>query len=301
MNKFFHDIKESFQSGNFLTKLIYINAGVFVIASVALVLCDWFDVSTYWIQYVELPAFGLSLLRQPWSLITYMFLHTNFAHVIFNLIALYYFGQLFLQFFSQKQLVAAYIWGGIAGAIGYLGAFTLLPHLAPYKLVSYLLGASASIMAILFAAVAYAPNQTVQVTLIGPVKLKYIGFVFLALDLLGLGAINSGGSISHLGGALMGYIFTICLQKGNDISLPITNLIDWVVDHWPTRSKSKIKVTVNNTQNMSDAQWNQQQKQQAQYRQERIDQILDKIKKTGYQNLSDEEKKSLFDLSKDQK
>jgi hypothetical protein len=230
-----------------------------------------------------------------------MFLHTSFAHAIFNLIALYYFGQLFLQFFSQQQLVAAYIWGGIAGAIGYLGAFTLLPHLAPYKLVSYLLGASASIMAILFAAVAYAPNQTVQVTLIGPVKLKYIGFVFLALDLLGLGAINSGGSISHLGGALMGYIFTIGLQKGNDISLPIINLIDWVVDHWPTRSKSKIKVTVNNTQNMSDAQWNQQQKQQAQYRQERIDQILDKIKKTGYQNLSDEEKKSLFDLSKDQK
>ena len=304
MKSFINNLKESFKAGNFLTKLIYINVGVFMVVNLALYICLWTKTSTHWLQYLELPAFLPSLWKQPWSLLTYMFLHTHFAHLIFNLIALYYFGQLFLHYFSQKQLVAVYIWGGLAGAAAYLAAFMLIPHFSSLRMVSYLLGASASVMAILFAAVAYAPNQTVQVTLIGEVRLKYIGLAFLAIDLLGLGAINSGGSISHLGGALMGYIFALCLQKGNDISLPITRIIDWIVNHWPTgilQPKKHIKVTVNNTANMSDAEWNRQQKQQAQKRQERIDQILEKIKKSGYQNLTDEEKKSLFDLSKTEK
>jgi membrane associated rhomboid family serine protease len=303
MNNIINDIKDSFKAGNFLTKLIYINAGVFALVKIVLLVCNWFSISTFWLQYLEMPAFLPSLLRQPWSIITYMFLHTDFIHVIFNLIALYYFGRLFLQFFSQKQLVAVYIWGGIAGALVYIAGFATISHFAPFKLVSFLLGASASVMAILFAAVGYAPNSQVQVTLIGTVKLKYIGLAFLALDIIGLDGLNSGGSMAHIGGAVMGYLFAVCLQKGTDLSMPITRCIDWIVNNWPQNpfsKKGRFKVTVDNTQRMSDAQWNRKQKEQEKARQERVDLILEKIKKSGYNNLTDEEKKSLFDLSRNE-
>lgn len=301
MNRFWNDIKTSFKEGNFLTKLIYINAGAFAVLKLAIILCKLLGASTYWVQYLEMPAYIPTLLQQPWSLLTYMFLHTHFAHAIFNLIALYYFGQLFLQFYSQKQLVAVYIWGGLAGAAVYLLGFNLFPYFASVKMVSFLLGASASVMAILFAAVGYAPNSEVNVTLIGNVKLKYIGLAFLCIDILGLGAINSGGSMAHIGGAIMGYVFALLLQKGTDLSQPITATIDWCVNHFSRKSsagKKRFKVTVNNTRNMSDAQWNMQRKEREKARQERINEILEKIKKSGYQNLSDEEKKSLFDLTK---
>jgi membrane associated rhomboid family serine protease len=305
MSQFFSDIKESCKRGNFLTRLIYINAGAFFIIKCTLVLFMLFKVSTHWISYLQVPAFIPSLLHQPWSILTYMFLHTQFIHAIFNLIALYYFGRLFLTYYNQKQLVAVYIWGGLAGAALYVIGYNIIPYFVNYQTQSYLLGASASVMAILFATVGYAPNSQVQLALVGNVKLKHIGWVFLALDLIGLGSVNSGGSMAHLGGAFMGLLFGYCYANGKDLSKPITKALDWLANHyhvpsfkgWRT-SKKKIKVTVNNTQNMSDAQWNQQQKEREKLRQERIDQILEKIKKSGYQNLTDEEKKSLFQLSK---
>lgn len=306
MNRFINELKDNFKFGNFLTKLIYINAGIFVAIKLAVLLCTWFKVSTYWVQYLELPAFLPSLMQQPWSIISYMFLHDHFAHFIFNLIALYYLGQLFLQFFHQKQLVAVYLLGGFAGAAVYLMGFNGIPYFTNAKMGSYLLGASASIMAILFAAVGYAPNREVDVTLIGKVKLQYIGYAFLFLDMVGLGKFNSGGSMAHIGGAFMGFLFGYYYAQGKDLSKPITKALDWLANnyHVPSfnnlfkrSSKPKFKVKVNNTRNMSDAEWNMQQKEREKQRQERIDQILDKIKKSGYQNLTEEEKKSLFDLS----
>ena len=305
MTQFFNDIKASFKSGNFLTRLIYINAGVFVIVKLALLLCTFINLPTHWVNYLEMPANMATWITQPWSVITYMFLHCNLMHVIFNLIALYYIGKLFLYFYNQKQLVAVYIWGGLAGAALYVMGYNFLPYFAPYQTNAYLLGASASVMAILFAMVGYRPNNMVQLALVGNVKLKYVGWAFLALDLIGLGSINSGGSMAHLGGAFMGILFGYSYANGKDLSKPITKALDWLANHyhvpsfkgWGT-SKKKIKVTVNNTQNMSDAQWNKQQNEREKLRQERIDQILEKIKKSGYQNLTDEEKKSLFDLSK---
>lgn len=302
MNRIINEIKDSFKAGNFLTKLIYINAGVFVVVKLALLICNLTGVSTSWLLLFELPAHASLLRFQPWTVITYMFLHVNFLHLLFNLIALYYFGQLFLQFFSQKQLVAVYIWGGLAGALAYIASFMVFRTSVIDSWVSYLLGASASVMAILFAAVGHAPHYKVRLALIGEVKLLYIGIFFLAIDLLGINSITTGTVAAHVGGAVMGYLFAYFLQKGTDLSLPITRCIDWVVNHWPQNlftGKKRMKVTVNHTANMSDAQWNKQQKEQAIKRQERIDQILDKIKTSGYQNLTDEEKKSLFDLSKD--
>lgn len=299
MNRFINDIKESFKEGNFLTRLIYINAGIFVIIKLVLLFFTLFNLPVDWVNYLKMPASLPQLLLQPWTLLTYMFLHTHFVHAIFNLIALYYLGKLFLNYFNQKQLVAVYIWGGLAGACIYLIGYNLFPYYEWHKSAAYLLGASASVMAILFATVGYAPNNQVRIALVGDVKLKYIGLVFLAIDLLGLGSINSGGSMAHLGGAFMGILFGYSYTQGKDLSRPITAIIDYIVNNWPDKQpKKKFKVKVNNTQHMSDAEWNKQQKENEKHRQERIDQILEKIKKSGYQNLTDEEKKSLFDLSK---
>lgn len=299
MNRFFNDIKESFKEGNFLTRLIYINIGLFVVLKLTLLVFTYMDMPTDWLDWAKVPASLPKLVDQLWSLLTYMFLHTDFIHAIFNLIALYYLGRLFLFYYNQKQLVAVYLWGGLAGAFFYLAGFNLIPYFKSYIETNYLLGASASIMAILFAAVGYAPNNPVRLALIGEVKLKYLGFIFLAIDILGLNSLNPGGALSHLGGACMGFLFGACYQNGHDLSKPITAIIDWIVNNWPTNKKhKKFKVKVNDSRNMSDAQWNRQQKEREKIRQERIDQILEKIKKSGYQNLTAEEKKSLFDLSK---
>ncbi len=299
MNRFFNDIKQSFKEGNFLTRLLYINIGLFVILKLSLLVCTYTGTSIHWVDKIKVPASLPVLATQPWSVLTYMFIHTDFIHAIFNLIALYYMGRLFLFYFNQKQLVAVYIWGGLAGAFFYLIGINFFSFLETYKHANYLLGASASVMAILFAAVGYAPNNQVRLALVGDVKLKYLGLVFLAIDLVGLNSTNPGGALSHLGGAFMGYIFGASYLNGNDLSKPITAIIDWVVNNFSgNQPKRRFKVKVNQTQNMSDAQWNKQQKEREQLRQERIDQILEKIKKSGYQNLSDEEKKSLFDLSK---
>lgn len=299
MNRFFNDIKESFKTGNFLTRLLYINAGIFIIVQLALLILQFLNGPTAWVGYLEMPAFVPRILEQPWSIITYMFLHTSFVHAIFNLIALYYLGKLFLMYYNQKQLVAVYIWGGLAGALVYVMGFNLLPYFEPHKLNNYLLGASASVMAILFAVVGYAPNNLIRLALIGQVQLKYVGLGFLAIDLLGLGSVNPGGSMAHIGGAMMGFLFGYAYSRGTDLSKPITSIIDWLVNHCHvSQPRKKFKVKVNQTQNMSDAQWNRQQKEREKERQERIDLILEKIKKSGYQNLTDEEKKSLFDLSK---
>ncbi len=301
MKQFIEHIKSSFRAGDFLTRLIYINAGVFVVVKLSILIGSFFGIDDFWVQYLQMPAWLPSLMRQPWSILTYMVLHTHFVHAIFNLIALYYFGRLFMSFFHQKQLVATYIWGGLAGAAFYLLSVNLLPIFEPLKYSSYLVGASASVMAVLFAAVGCAPDNEINVTLIGRVKLKYIGLAFLALDVFSLGGINSGGSLAHIGGAIMGYLFAYLYTRGTDISRPITAVIDALANAWPKQSpfkKQKIRVTTNNTRKMSDAEWNQQHKQQEKARQERIDLLLEKIKKSGYQNLTEEEKKSLFDLSK---
>ena len=301
MKHFINHIKSSFRAGDFLTRLIYINAGAFALVQLALLVCRFFNLPDYWVQYLEMPAWLPSLARQPWSVLTYMILHTHFVHAIFNLIALYYFGRLFLSYYTQKQLVATYIWGGLAGALFYLLGVNFLPAYDAIKHLDYLVGASASVMAILFAAVGCAPDNEINLTLIGRVKLKYIGLAFLAFDILSLGGINSGGSLAHIGGAIMGYLYAYLYTRGTDLSRPINAVINTLVNAWPKQSplkKGRIKVTTNNTRHMSDAEWNQQHKQSEKARQERIDLLLDKIKKSGYQNLTEEEKKSLFDLSK---
>ena len=299
MANIIEEIKQSFSKGNFLTRLIYINAGVFLLVKLLTIILSVLGSSMYWITYLELPAFFQTLIRQPWSIITYMFMHHDFIHLIFNLLTLYWFGKIFTEYFSQKQLVGLYFLGGIGGAALYVAAYNLAPSLNSHIFFSYLIGASASVMAIIFALVKYIPNEEVRLALIGPVKLKYLGLAMLVLDIIGTTSTNAGGSIAHIGGAITGYLFAASMiNSGKDITDPINKIITFINGLFYRRPKPKFTVHKNTTK--TDEEWNVENNNRKRENNEEIDRILDKIRKSGYTNLSEEEKKRLFDLSNKQ-
>ena len=299
MANILEEIKQNFKDGSYLTRLIYINAGVFLVVKLLSVILGATGYSNIWISYLELPAFLQTLIRQPWSIITYMFMHHDFIHLIFNLLTLYWFGKIFVDYFNQKQLVGLYFLGGIGGAIFYLAAFNITNTLNANIFFSYLLGASASVMAIIFALVRYCPNQEINLALIGPVKLKYLGIAMLVLDVIGTTSVNAGGSISHIGGAVTGYLFAqLMINSGKDITEPVNRVISLINDLF--KQNKKPKFTVHRNTSKTDEEWNMENKNRKRENNEEIDRILEKIKKSGYANLSDEEKKRLFDLSNKQ-
>ena len=300
MASILEEIKQSFSRGNYLTRLIYINAGVFIVVKLLSVVCAYIlGTSNLWISYIELPAFFQTLIKQPWSIITYMFMHHDFIHLIFNLLTLYWFGKIFTEYFNQKQLVGLYFLGGIGGALFYILAYNFIPSLKANIFFSYLIGASASVMAIIFALVKYIPNEEIHLALIGPVKLKYLGLAMLVLDIIGTTSVNAGGSISHIGGAITGYLFAASMIKsGKDITDPINRIISSINDFFKRNKKPKFTVHRNTTK--TDEEWNMENQNRKRENNEEINRILDKIKKSGYANLTDEEKKRLFELSNKQ-
>ena len=300
MANIIEEIKQNFSRGNYLTRLIYINAGVFILVKLLSVIFTYIlGISNIWISYIELPVFFQTLIRQPWSIITYMFMHHDFIHLIFNLLTLYWFGKIFTEYFSQKQLVGLYFLGGIGGALFYILAYNFIPVLKANIFFSYLIGASASVMAIIFALVKYIPNEEIHLALIGPVKLKYLGLAMLVLDIIGTTSVNAGGSISHIGGAITGYLFAASMIKsGKDITDPINRIISSINDFFKRNKKPKFTVHTNTSK--TDEEWNMENQNRKRENNEEIDKILDKIRKSGYTNLTDEEKKRLFDLSKKQ-
>lgn len=285
------DIKKSFHQGNNVTKLIYINLGVFILIRLFDVILKLFQWDIEYLSFLQMPASAELLLQRPWTVFTYMFLHVDFFHVLFNILYLYWFGQLFLSFYNQKQLVGLYLIGGILGAFCYFIAYHLFPYFNEIKDKSFLLGASASALAIMMATAATAPNKEIQLVLIGKIKLKYMALFFFIIDLLSITSFNSGGHIAHLGGIFAGYYFAFQMKKGKDITTFINKAIDFIFDKF--RKKPKMKVTYKNTRPMTDLQYKQHKKEES----EQIDIILDKIKKSGYESLSKEEKKALFEQS----
>ncbi|MBR3518505.1 MAG: rhomboid family intramembrane serine protease [Paludibacteraceae bacterium] len=281
-------IEESFKNGTTLTKLIYINLGIFLAVNLAIAILSLFNIDSSWMDYLMLPAHVGTLLHRPWTIITYMFLHEDFVHILFNVLMLYWFGRLFLQYCSQHDLVGVYILGGLAGGATYIIAYNLFPRFENQVLFSQLLGASAAVMAITIAIAALAPNQTVRLFMFGDVKIKWIALVSVAVSIIQIKAENAGGELSHIGGAIAGYIFAIRYKKGDNITEWINKIIHRVVNLTKGiggRPNMKVTYTKEN-----DQEYNYRKKQEN----EEIDRILDKIKSSGYESLSDDEKGKLF-------
>lgn len=292
------DLKESFKRGSIYIQLIYINVGIFILSSLSITILTLFKRSGEGIlQYAEMPASLQNLLCQPWSIITYMFMHTNFMHILFNMLWLYWFGQLFLYFFSAKHLRGLYVLGGLCGAALYVLAFNVFPYFSEAIEQSYMLGASASVLAIVVATAYRKPEYEVRMLFLGTVRLKYIALFMIVSDLMFITSENAGGHIAHIGGAIAGWWFAASLTKGHDITAWINKPLDWFILLFTgklfERSK-KPKMKLHYTDKQKDYEYNAQRKSQS----NEIDRILDKLKKSGYESLTTEEKKSLFDASK---
>ena len=296
MGNFIFDLKNRFNQGNICLQLIYINVGIFVVTtlvSVILLLFNWNASS--WLDFLELPAWIPQFLVQPWSLFTYMFLHVGALHLLFNMLWLYWFGQLFLSFFSARHYRGLYLLGGLCGGLLYLLAFNVFPYFEAYVHGSYLLGASASVLAIVVATAVRQPEYRVNFMFVGAVRLKYVALFMVVTDLLFVTSGNGGGHIAHLGGALAGWWFAASLQKGRDVTRWINQVFDWFsVGSIFKVSPKKSKMKVERGGRAADYDYNSRKKQQS----EEIDRILDKLKKSGYSSLTTEEKKRLFDASK---
>ncbi len=293
MEDIFIKLKRQFFEGTILAKLLIINIGIFVILSAFNVVFALFGSSIMgFVQYFELPASFVRALLQPWSLLTYMFLHLDFLHLLFNMLWLFWFGQIFLSRFTERQLLVVYLLGGIAGGLFYMLSYNLFPLFSESVLYSYMLGASASVLAIVVASAMAMPDERVTLMFLGEVKLKYIAIFAVAMSFFNMTSSNAGGNIAHIGGALLGSFFIARLRAGKDITRSVALFIDKIVNFF--KSKTKMKAHKGGAYSKN----NQAKTHQTNVDQQQVDAILDKVKTSGYESLTPEERAKLFDASK---
>lgn len=286
------DIKNIYRKGSNLNKLIYINIAAFLVISVISIfafLLNNTSITTKTIELLSVPASLTKVLVRPWTVITYMFTHKDIWHIVFNMLWLYWFGKIFLEYLDQKKLLAVYLLGGLSGALVYVLSFNIFPAFKEIVTESVALGASASVMAIVIAVAAYVPNYSIHLFLIGRIKIIYVALVIFVLTSAVDFSVNSGGKLAHIGGAVFGYFYIAGLKKGRDIGKGINRIIDRFATIFKPRKK--MKVTYKKTKN--DYDYNKLKAD----RQAKINQILDKISKGGYDSLTKEEKDTLFSES----
>jgi membrane associated rhomboid family serine protease len=281
-----------------LTRLVLINTAIWIIINLIHVTAFLFQTRSYpaetiWMstlqEWLAVPANIELLFTRPWTLITYMFFHQSFWHILFNMLWLYWFGKIFLEFASEKKMFSIYITGGIVGAFVFILAYNIFPVFAEVRDLSSALGASASVLAIVVATAVMVPEYTINLLFIGNVKIKYIALFTIVIDIFMIRSDNPGGHFAHLGGALAGLSYILIIKSGLLASLPsIRSFIEG------RRSKQKRfrKVHVSNRP-LTDEEYNSIKAKN----QKRIDGILDKIAKSGYKSLTEEEKEFLFKYS----
>lgn len=294
----FDEIKYTLKGRNNFNTLIYINLALFILIAISKVIAFFCGFSDFdLVSWFAVPADLDTLLHRPWTIITYMFTHTSFLHLLFNLLVFFWFGKLFLQYLSQRQMLGVYILGGISGAVFYVLSYNLIPAFSFASIFAIALGASASVMAIVIAVATLVPNQEVYMLFFGKVKLKYLAIGIIVMDLISIPIDNAGGHIAHLGGAFLGYLFVRYYRKGTDITIWISRILNGIKELF--KPSKDMKVTYRNKNKKqkakpnrpeTDMEFNARKKEE----QDEIDKILDKIAKSGYSSLTKEEKEKLF-------
>ena len=281
---FINTLKNKYKTGTIIEKLIYLNIAIFLLTLLITVfqglykgeqnfLVEWFSLDN------NLDAF----LTKPWSIISYGFLHADFIHLIFNMITLHFIGNLFIQYFTEKQALTFYILGTLFGGFLYVISQNYFPLFEGRN--TTLVGASAGISAIFIGIATYMPHYQIKIRFIGFIKFWHLAAIWLAFDVVGLIGANAGGSFSHLGGSLFGYLYVQqASNKKTNISTIFSSFFKRKEKPLKTVHKSvkrKQKTVKNSNQN-----------------QEKIDVILDKISKSGYDTLTKTEKEFLFKQGK---
>lgn len=280
------DLKLQYKTGGMVQKLIFWNIGFFLFS---LVFFYSFSVGQFQIPtWIALSSDLGVFVRTPWTLITFNFFHSGFLHLFFNLMVLHFSGRLFNTYFTDKQLLGIYVLGGVFSGITFVLSYLFIGK------AGLLVGASGAIMAILIATATYAPFMLLRIPLIGIVKLWHVAFVILLIDLFQMPLDNTGGHLAHLGGALFGFIYIKLLQTGKDITKPFSALLDTFANLFKPKKKTPFKkVHRNTTKNVVNSSISNKD-----FAQKQIDDILDKISKSGYDSLSKEEKEFLFKAGK---
>ena len=282
------DIKYQFRYGNMVKKLLFLNLFVFV--AYGLVALVSFLVQNNTVEYFlmrNMVAYSslTSMLHKPWTIFTYQFYHIEIMHILFNMLWLYWFGEIFVLYLGDKKVLPLYLFGGVCGWLMFTLALHTIPALRPQVEYDMLLGASASIMAIVFAAVAINPDHKMNLLFFGEVRILYIALISLFIDMLDIPKGGAGTYFSHMGGALAGYGYIKLLQQGFDLFAPFKN-ISWL------KRKPKVKVGYKNTDGTIS------NPSRSKGEQEKVDERLDKIARSGYDSLSKEERDFLFNYSK---
>ncbi|MBP9185942.1 MAG: rhomboid family intramembrane serine protease [Bacteroidia bacterium] len=283
----FEEIKHNYlQSNQAVKRIIAINVAVFLVLAILNVFAFLFNSSfstTIINSYFTLPASLASFLYRPWSIVTYMFLHSGFLHILFNMLWLYWMGNLLQEYLGNKRVYQAYFIGGVFGGLVYMLAYNVFPAFTAVKDVSYALGASAGVLSVVVAAATLLPNFEIRLMFLGSIKLKWIALVSVGLDLISIPNGNAGGHIAHLGGALFGYLFIKHLYTNSVFD----RLFSVIGNLFSKKSKLKVHYKTNNNTN----------KPKSAQTQIDVDEILDKISKSGYESLSKREKEILFKAS----
>lgn len=284
MNNTFKDLKyKVFQSGNPLFFYIGINVILFLLTAIIGVV-SWLSgkgnaTDGLVRYYLGLPA-EISLLPERfYTVFTYMFFHEGFLHLLFNMLGLFWFGSIFMNFLKSRQFHFIYIAGGLAGALFYVAGLNIFPVFNGNTIGATVIGSSAAVMAVITATATLVPNYTMMLLFLGEVKIKWIAIVYFIISFIGLSSLNAGGNFAHIGGALLGFVYIKSLQSGRDWSKLFER-------------KPKLKV-VRNEKPVKKPEFKGGVSQQE------IDAILDKISTSGYDKLTAVEKEKLFKASKD--
>lgn len=307
------DIKLKYHQGNAIIRLIMINIavhvaiallGVFVFLATNTPTEGYYAIISEWLYF---PSEILKFPLRIWTIITYMFLHAGIWHLATNLLVLYFFGRHLNDLISDRHVWPIYIWGGLGGAILFMIGFNIFPPFA--GITANLVGASASVMAVVLATATFNPRGTFHLIFIGPVQLQYIAAVWVVYNLIVIPGGNPGGALAHLGGAFMGWFYVDQSRRGRDLSKPINKILDFITgnrtknDNKKRRPKAKKQTTSAFKPNMRVHKGGQKsdsfeseysrsflQKYKEMSREECLDSILDKIKRSGYDSLSKDEK-----------
>ena len=275
-----------FKTLNIANKLIVINIAIFLLFFIASFLFN--TSSEVLMQWFVLPEEPIEVLKQPWSLLTYSFLHGGFTHILFNMIWLNFFSKFILNLFSEKRFLTVYLLGALYGGLLFVTAYNVFPVFQ--SKAGYLLGASASVSALMVFAATYSPNISFRFFMV-TIKLWQLAVGLFLLDLFRLGSgTNPGGMLSHVGGAVFGYVYAVQLAKGNDIGLWFEKIVASLVNLFKTKKNTPFRKVHKTPKNTSKKKTTSVKDE----RQIKIDGILDKIGKSGYESLTKQEKDFLF-------
>lgn len=285
------EIKYRFNTGNAIIRIILVNVIVFLVVAIFQLLAFLFQASfgSLLLNWFSLPASFSRLLYQPWSLITYMFLHSGLFHIVFNMLWLYWIGQLFQQYLGNTKTYQAYFLGGIFGGLVFMLAYNIFPAFSNRVAFEMAIGASAGVLSVVVATATLLPNYSISLLFIGSIRLKYIALITVLIDLISIPQGNPGGHIAHVGGAAFGYLFVKLIYNKTQVPNALDNLFEFFSNGFKRSSKLKIQYRSNTRVTSSES---------GKPSQAEVDAILDKIIKGGYESLTKKEKDILFKAGK---